>query len=90
LLAYVADGLAPKEISRRVQVPEDEIYRLIVWVLDELEPSAGDTMRDVYAGHGGRRATTAELEEFERWALTGSYEAKAGVRCLASAAAGLV
>jgi len=66
VLAYVAEGLAPKEIPQRVDVPEDELYRLIAWVLDELEPAPGaDTMGDVYARHGGRPATSAELEEFE-------------------------
>ena len=66
VLAYIAEGLAPKEISERVDVPEDELYRLVAWVLDELEPApGGDTMRDVYARHGGRPATSADLEEFE-------------------------
>ena len=66
VLAYVAEGLAPKEISQRVDVPEDELYRLVAWVLDELEPApGGDTMRDVYARHGGRPATSVELEELE-------------------------
>ena len=66
MLVFVADGLAPKEISQRVDVPEDELYRLITWVLDELEPApGGDMMGDVYARHGGRPATSAELEEFE-------------------------
>jgi hypothetical protein len=61
VLAYVAEGLAPNEISERVDVPEDELYRLVAWVLDELEPApGGDTMRDVYARHGGRRATSAK------------------------------
>ena len=66
VLAYVAEGLAPKEISQRVDMPEDELYRLIAWVLDELEPAPGaKTMGDVYARHGGRPATRAEIEEFE-------------------------
>ena len=67
VLAYVAEGRAPKEIAERLNMPEDELYRLVAWVLDEIEPApAGDTMRDVYARHGGRPAITAELEEFER------------------------
>jgi hypothetical protein len=67
VLAYVAAGLAPKEIAERIEMGEDELYRLVAWVLDELEPGpAGDTMRDVYARHGGRPGTSAELEEFER------------------------
>ena len=66
VLAYVAEGLAPKEISQRVDMPEDELYRLIAWVLDELEPAPGaKTMGDVYARHGGRPATSVELAEFE-------------------------
>jgi hypothetical protein len=67
VLAHVAGGLAPKEISQRVDVPEDELYRLIAWVLDELEPApGGDTMRAVYARHGGRPATSRELEHWYR------------------------
>ena len=47
-------------------VSEDELYRLIAWVLSELEPApGGDIMGDVYARHGGRPATSAELEQFE-------------------------
>jgi hypothetical protein len=48
VLVYVAEGLAPKEISQRVDVPENELYRLIAWVLDKLEPApSGDTVGDV-------------------------------------------
>ena len=66
VLAYVAEGLAPKEISQRVEMPEDELYRLIAWVLDELEPAPGaDAMGDFYARHRGRPATSVELVEFE-------------------------
>lgn len=66
-LALVAQGMSPKEIASRVDLPEDELYRLVAWVLDELAPApGGDMMRDVYARHGGRPATSAELEEFER------------------------
>ena len=63
VLAHVAEGLAPKEISQRVDVSVDELYRLIAWVLDELKPAPGaDTMGDVYARHSGRPAMSAELE----------------------------
>jgi hypothetical protein len=66
VLAYVAEGLAPTEISQRVDMPEAGLYRLIAWVLDELEPAPGaETMGDVYARHGARPAASAELEEFE-------------------------
>jgi hypothetical protein len=47
-------------------VSEDELYRLIAWVLNELEPApGGDIVGDVYTRHGGRPATSAELEQFE-------------------------
>lgn len=67
VLGYVADGLSPKEIAERVEVGEDELYRLVAWVLDELEPApAGETMRDVHARHGSRPASPGDLQEFER------------------------
>jgi DNA-binding CsgD family transcriptional regulator len=67
VLGYVADGLSPKEIAERVEISEDELYRLVAWVLDELEPAPnGETMRNVHARHGSRPATPEDLEEFER------------------------
>lgn len=67
VLGYVADGLSPKEIAERVEISEDELYRLVAWVLDELQPAPeGETMRDVHARHGSRPASPEEIEEFER------------------------
>jgi hypothetical protein len=59
--------LNPKEIAERVEIGEDELYRLVAWVLEELQPTPdGETMRNVYARHGGRPAQGEDLEEFER------------------------
>lgn len=67
VLAHVAEGLSPKEIAARVDMPEGELYRLVARVLDELEPApGGQTMQDIYARHGGRPAHRGEVAEFER------------------------
>jgi DNA-binding CsgD family transcriptional regulator len=67
VLVYVADGLSPREIAERVQISEDELYRLVAWVLDELEPAPnGDTMAEVHERHGSRPARPEDVEEFER------------------------
>jgi len=67
VLGYVADGLSPREIAERLSVDEDELYRLVAWVLDELQPAPdGDTMRDVHARHASRAAGPPDLDEFER------------------------
>lgn len=64
-LRAIADGASPKEISARVGIPEDALYRLVNWALDEVEPApSGMTMTDVHAAHGSRPATPAELDEF--------------------------
>jgi DNA-binding CsgD family transcriptional regulator len=67
VLGYVADGLSPREIAERLSVDEDELYRLVAWVLDELQPAPnGETMRDAHARHASRAANPADLAEFER------------------------
>lgn len=66
VLRAVADGASPKEISARVGFPEDALYRLVSWAIDEVEPApAGMTMADVHAVGGSRPAGPLELEEFE-------------------------
>jgi hypothetical protein len=66
-LRYVGKGLSPREIADRLKVDEEALYRLVAWMLDELEPApGGQTMADVYACHGSRSATPAERAEFER------------------------
>lgn len=71
VLRAVADGASPKEISARVGMPEDALYRLVSWAIDEVEPApAGMTMADVHAANGSRPASAAELDEFT--ALFGS------------------
>lgn len=67
VLGYIADGLSPREIAERLDVNEDELYRLVAWVLDELQPAPnGDTMHDVHARHASRAASPADGELFER------------------------
>jgi hypothetical protein len=66
-LGYVAEGLSPKEIAERVEISEDELYRLVAWVLDELQPApGGETMASVHERHGSHPASSEDLEEFER------------------------
>lgn len=66
-LRLVADGLGPKEIAARLNVPEDAVYRLVAWVLDEVEPApAGRTVASVHAECGSRAATMGELDEFDQ------------------------
>ena len=67
VLACVAEGLSPREIAERLSLDEDELYRLVAWVLDELQPAPnGETMSDVHARHASRPANAAEIDEFER------------------------
>lgn len=35
----VAEGHAPREIGARLDMPEESLYRLVAWVLDEVEPA---------------------------------------------------
>lgn len=66
-LRLVADGLGPREIAARLDVPEEAVYRLVTWVLDEVEPAPdGRTVAAVHAEHGSRAATAGELAEFEQ------------------------
>ncbi|HWY89973.1 MAG TPA: hypothetical protein VNY31_04815 [Solirubrobacteraceae bacterium] len=67
VLRDVAGGLSPKEIAERIDIPEDELYRFIAWVLEEIQPAPkGDTMHEVYARHASRPASPSDIEEFER------------------------
>lgn len=66
-LRLVAEGVAPREVAERVEISEVALYRLVAWVLDELEPApAGMTIADAHAADSTRPATPAELDEFER------------------------
>ena len=66
-LRLVADGISPREITRKIDISEDALYRLVAFVLDEIEPAPGGmTMTDVHALDKSRPATAAELDEFER------------------------
>lgn len=66
-LRLVADGLGPRDIASRLGMSEESLYRLVTWVLDELEPGPGGRrVADVHAEQGSRAATAMELEEFEQ------------------------
>lgn len=65
VLRAIADGASPREISVRVGMPEDALYRLVSWAIDEVEPApSGMTMADVHSTGGSRPASVEELDEF--------------------------
>lgn len=67
VLRDVAEGLSPKEIAEHFNIPEDELYRFIAWVLEEIQPAPNsDTMREVHARHASHPADQSDIEEFER------------------------
>ncbi|MGE4425207.1 MAG: helix-turn-helix domain-containing protein [Solirubrobacteraceae bacterium] len=66
-LRLVAEGLAPRDVATRVGLPEDAVYRLVGWALEEIEPEPGGrTMADVHHERGSRPATTTEVAAFEQ------------------------
>lgn len=66
ILRHVAGGLSPKEIAERIDIPEDELYRFIACVLEEIQPAPnGDTMREIYARHSSRPGSPSDIDEFE-------------------------
>jgi len=64
-VGLIGDGVAPHAVSERLGIDEPRVYRLIVDVLNYLEPPGGPT-RDAHAMYGSRPATAEELEEFDR------------------------
>ncbi|UTI62286.1 helix-turn-helix domain-containing protein [Paraconexibacter antarcticus] len=65
-LRLVVDGASPRDIAERLRIPEDALYRLVTWALDEVEPAPGGrTIDDVHSERGSRPATAAELLDFE-------------------------
>jgi hypothetical protein len=92
ILRDVAGGLSPKEIAERIDIPEDELYRFIAWVLEEIQPAPnGDTMREVYARHASRPVSPSDIEEFERRfgpSLPSDDETSTSSRTTASTATG--
>jgi DNA-binding CsgD family transcriptional regulator len=65
-LGYVASGLSPRDIAERTAISEDELYRLVAWILDEIQPApTGETMAEVHARHGSRPASPSDVDEFE-------------------------
>ena len=67
ILRLVAKGCSPREIAEHLEIEEDDLYRFVGWVLEELPPEpGGETMDDVHGRHGSRPADSSELAEFER------------------------
>jgi CheY-like chemotaxis protein len=65
-LRYVGQGMPPADVAHRVDLTEEDLYRLVAWVLEELPPGpAGRTMADVHRDHAVRPATQDELAEFD-------------------------
>lgn len=65
-VALVGEGLAPREVSERLGMDEPLVYRLVVDVLNYLEPPGGPTRDMIHEMYGSRAATAEELEEFDR------------------------
>ena len=67
ILRLVAKGCSPRQIAEDLKIEEDDLYRFVSWVLEELPPEpGGETMDDVHGRHGSRPASSSELVEFER------------------------
>lgn len=67
ILRLVAKGRSPRQIAEQLEIEEDDLYRFVSWVLEELPPEPnGETMDDVHGRHGSHPADSSELVEFER------------------------
>ena len=67
ILRLVAEGFSPREIAERLEIEEDDLYRFVGWVLDELPPEpSGESSSEFHARHGSRPLDPSELDEFER------------------------
>ncbi|MDO8213982.1 hypothetical protein [Conexibacter sp. CPCC 206217] len=64
-MALIGEGVAPREVAERLGMEEPQVYRLVVDVLDYLEPPGGPTLAEIHANHGSRPATADEIAEFE-------------------------
>ncbi len=65
-LRYLREGLSATEVAERLELPEDDLYRLVAWVLEELPPGpVGQTAADIHRRHRLRAATEEELSKFE-------------------------
>ena|ERR1700754_570069 len=65
-VALISEGASPREVADRLAMEEVHVYRLVVDVLDYVEPPGGPTIADYYEVRGIRPATTDEIGEFER------------------------
>lgn len=66
VVGLIGDGVAPREVAERLGMDEPRVYRLVVDVLNYLEPPGGPTHDVIHEVYGGRSATAEELEELER------------------------
>lgn len=64
-VALIGEGVAPREVAERLGMGEAQVYRLVVDVLDYVEPPGGPTLCEIHAKCGSRPATTDEIAEFE-------------------------
>ena len=64
-VALIGEGVAPRGVAEQLGMREPQVYRLVVDVLDYLEPPGGPTLREVHAKRGSRPATADEIAEFE-------------------------
>lgn len=55
----------PRDVAERFGLRESQVYRLVVDVLDYLEPPGGPTLHEIHAKHGSRPATADEIAELE-------------------------
>lgn len=66
-VVLIGEGVAPRDVSERIGMPEPQVYRLVVDVLNCLEPTGGPTLREIHAKHGSRPVTVDEIAEFEEF-----------------------
>lgn len=64
-VALIGQGVGPRQVAKRTGMPEPQVYRLVVDVLDYLEPPGGPTLRELDAKRGSRPATADEIAELE-------------------------
>lgn len=64
-VALIGEGVAPRGVAARLGMDEPQVYRLVVEILDYLEPPGGPALDELHATHGSRPATTDEIAEFE-------------------------
>lgn len=64
-VTLIGERVAPREVAERLGMPEPQVYRPVVDVLDYLEPPGGPTLREIDARRGSQPATADEIAEFD-------------------------